>query len=113
MRLRGAVFFENGQFGFPCGRFKPAPQARAGYEPFAPQRALMAKSDKLVDLVATHEPETTAEGETVVVTAPVVFANDPDSAGQIRLSLTIQQAAYLAAQIQPALVIARVHSRGK
>ena len=73
----------------------------------------MARPSELVDLVATQEPESTAQDEIVVVTAPVVFASTPDVAGRIRLSLTIDQADYLRAQLQPALVIARVNARQK
>jgi hypothetical protein len=57
----------------------------------------MDPDGELVDLVLTREPESTAKGENVVVTAPVVFASNPDVAGRVRLTLTIQQADYLQA----------------
>jgi hypothetical protein len=70
----------------------------------------MAKSNELVDLIATQEPESTAQGETVVVTVPVIFADTPGVAGQVRLMLTVEQAEYFAAQIQPVVRIARVRA---
>jgi len=73
----------------------------------------MGRKTSLVDLIATQEPETTAKGETVVVTAPVIVAGRPDAPGQVRLTLTIEQAEYLAAQIQPVLRIARGNARQK
>lgn len=71
----------------------------------------MAKSIELVDLIATREPETTAQGENVIVTAPVIVADTPAVPGQVRLKLTIQQAEYLAAQLDPALRVARSYAR--
>ena len=73
----------------------------------------MAISNELVDVIATREPETTAQGKSVVVTVPVVFANNPAIAAQVRLTLSVQQAEYLAAQIQPVLVTARVNTQRK
>ena len=70
-----------------------------------------------VDLIATQEPNTVAKGEAVVVTVPVAFAHDPQqSDGTLRLSLSIQQAEVLAAQLQPALYLAhtaRKHREGR
>jgi hypothetical protein len=74
---------------------------------------VMSQGAELVDLVPTREPESTAKGENVVVTAPVVFASNPDVAGEVRLTLTIQQADYLQAQLQACLVTARVNARRK
>lgn len=72
----------------------------------------MAPADKPIDLVATQEPNTTAIKETVVVTVPVIFAHDPQQrGGTLRLHLTIEQAYYLAAQIRPVLVTARVNAK--
>jgi hypothetical protein len=71
----------------------------------------MAIPIELVDLIATREPETSAQGESVVLTVPVVFADSPDVAGRVRLTLTVQQAEILSAQIQPAARIARVRSQ--
>lgn len=73
----------------------------------------MAQRAELVDIIATQEPEATAIGETVVVTTPVVFGHRQDVGGRVRLTLTIEQAEYLAAQIQPVLVTARAFRRQK
>jgi hypothetical protein len=53
---------------------------------------VMAKSSELVDLFATQAPEASAQGETVILTAPVAFAGKPQQHGQIRLTLTFEQA---------------------
>jgi hypothetical protein len=72
----------------------------------------MAPGSEIVDLTATQEPSTTAIEKTVVVTVPVTFAHDPQPrGGTLRLYLTIEQAEYLAAQIQPVLVTARSFRR--
>lgn len=72
----------------------------------------MAPASELVDLVATQEPNTTAKEETVVVTVPVTFLRDSQHrGGTLRLHLSISQAEYLAAQIQPVLVTARAFRR--
>ncbi len=72
----------------------------------------MAPSSELVDLIATQEPNTAAKEEIVVVTVPVNFLRDPQQrGGTLRLHLSIHQAEYLAAQIQPALVVARSFRR--
>ncbi|HVB58917.1 MAG TPA: hypothetical protein VNE63_21125 [Candidatus Acidoferrales bacterium] len=68
----------------------------------------MALKSELVDLIATQEPNTTAKEEIVVVTVPMNFLRDPQQrGGTLRLHLSIHQAEYLAAQIQPVLVVAR------
>jgi hypothetical protein len=72
----------------------------------------MAKPDVLVDLIATKEPEASAQGETVMLTVPVIFADNPVVAGRVRITLSAQQAIHLAAQIQPAAQTARL-SLGK
>jgi len=71
----------------------------------------MATQSELVDLVATREPESTAQEGIVVVTVPVVFSRSPDVAGQVRLALNIHQAEYLAAQLQPVIVTAKRNAR--
>jgi hypothetical protein len=71
----------------------------------------MAKRGELVDLIAAQQPETSAQGGNVVLTAPVVFANDPYIVGQIRLSMTIAQAEYIQGQLQAVLVTARRNAR--
>jgi hypothetical protein len=70
----------------------------------------MAIPSELVDLIAIQAPEASAQGESVILTAPVAFADSPEQRGQIRLTLTYEQAERLAAQIQPAARIARVRS---
>jgi hypothetical protein len=71
----------------------------------------MAKSTGLVDLIATRQPEASAQGETVVLTAPVAFADNPEQRGEIRLTLTVEQAEVLSAQLQPVARIARIRSQ--
>lgn len=71
----------------------------------------MGTDSGLVDLIATKEPETTARRESVVMTAPVVVAGTPGAPGQVRLTLTIRQTEYLAAQLDPALRLARAYER--
>src|SRR5262245_51952658 len=57
----------------------------------------MGQAAELVDLIAKQEPNTTATGETVVVTVPVTFARDPQHpGGTLRLNLTLEQAKHLA-----------------
>jgi hypothetical protein len=73
----------------------------------------MSPREQLVDLVATEEPETTADGEKIVVSAPVVFANDPNTRGRIRLSLSIEQAEYLAGEVRPVIKMARANVKRK
>jgi hypothetical protein len=73
----------------------------------------MNPREQLVDLVATEEPETTTDGEKIVVSAPVVFANDPNTRGRIRLSLSIEQAEYLAGEIRPVIKMARANIKRK
>jgi len=68
----------------------------------------MATPTGLVDLIATRQPEASAQGETVVLTAPVSFADNPEQHGQIRLTLTAEQAEVLSAQLQPVSRIVRV-----
>jgi hypothetical protein len=68
----------------------------------------MAISSELVDLIATRQPEASAQDETVVLTAPVAFADSPEQRGQIRLTMTVEQAEVLSAQLQPVARIARV-----
>jgi hypothetical protein len=70
----------------------------------------MEKSDAPVDLIATQEPEVSAQGETVVLTAPVAFAGSPEHRGKIRLPLTFEQAERLALRIQNAVRIARTRA---
>lgn len=72
----------------------------------------MVQANAQVDLIATQDPNTTAIAETVVVTIPVTFAHNLQLPGGIlRLQLTIEQAEYLAAQIQPVLKIARSYAQ--
>lgn len=71
----------------------------------------MAKPTGLVDLIAMRQPEASAQGESVVLTAPVAFADNPEQHGQIRLTLTVEQAEVLSAQLQPVARIARVRSQ--
>jgi len=71
----------------------------------------MAIPAGLVDLVATRQPEASAQGENVVLTAPVIVVGRPDAPGQVRLTLTVQQAEILAAQLEPAARIARARSQ--
>jgi hypothetical protein len=68
----------------------------------------MATPTGLVDLIATRQPEASSQGETVVLTAPVAFADNPEQHGQIRLTLNYEQAEILASQLQPVARIARV-----
>ena len=63
------------------------------------------------ELTAQTHPTTTAEGQTVVVTLPVFASESPQEAVDVRLLLSIPQAEYLAAQIQPVLTTARVNAR--
>jgi hypothetical protein len=62
-------------------------------------------------LVLQKEPTTTAEGKSVAVTLPVFVPGPPEHAVDVRILLSIPQAELLAAQIQPALVTARVNAR--
>lgn len=72
----------------------------------------MAQASAPVDLIATTEPNTTSTGETLVVTVAVTFAHDPQHrGGTLRLSLSIEQAGYLAAQLRPRLAVARSYRR--
>ena len=73
----------------------------------------MAKSSALVDLVATQAPEASAQGKTVVLTAPAIVAGRPDAAGQVRLTLDVHQAELLLKRLEPALRIARQISQQK
>jgi hypothetical protein len=54
-------------------------------------------------------PTTLAEGKDVVLTLPVLVS-DRETVG-IRVQLSIRQAEYLAAQIQPVLLTARSRAR--
>jgi hypothetical protein len=74
-------------------------------------KKVMAKSSGPVDLIATRQPEATAQDKTVVVTAPVVFADTPEQCGEIRLTLTFEQAEVLAAQLQPVARTVRIRSQ--
>jgi len=60
-----------------------------------------------VDLIATQPPEASAQGENVVLIAPVIVAGRPDVPGQVRLTMTVQQAELLSKRFEPALRIAR------
>ena len=63
------------------------------------------------ELVTQKEPNTTAQGETVVMTLPVFAAGFPGNTQDIQLRLTIEHAEYMASQIQAALVTARQNRR--
>jgi hypothetical protein len=67
----------------------------------------MEKSSTLVDLIATQAPEASAQGESVVLIAPVIVAGRPDAPGQVRLTLTVQQTELFSKRLEPALRIAR------
>jgi hypothetical protein len=71
----------------------------------------MATPTGLIDLIATTAPEASAQGETVVLTAPVVFPGRPELPGQIRLTLTFEHAELLMARLGPAARIARQRSQ--
>jgi hypothetical protein len=67
----------------------------------------MVRPTELVDLIATQQPEATAQGQDVELTAPVIVAGAPDVPGRVRLTLTHQAADYLAGQLKAAAVQAR------
>jgi hypothetical protein len=58
-----------------------------------------------------RQPTAVAEDEIVVVTLPVFAAGFPQATAQVEMLLTIEDAEHLAAQLQPALVMARLHAK--
>jgi hypothetical protein len=73
----------------------------------------MAKPSAPVEMLARQAPEATVQGENVVLTAPVAFADTPELHGQIRLTLSFEQADLLMARLVPAARIARQISEQK
>jgi len=73
--------------------------------------AVIFQGEKPFELIAQTHPTTTAEGRTVVVTLPVFVPGFPEQTVDVRFLLSIQQAEYLASQIQPVLRTARVNER--
>lgn len=59
------------------------------------------------ELVTQRHPTTIASGETVVVTLPVFAAGLPEATQDIQVRMTIEHAEQMAAQLQPALMLAR------
>ena len=72
---------------------------------------IVFEGSKPFEIALQTEPTTTAEGGTVVVTLPVFAPGFPQQTADVRLLLSIQHAEYLAAQIQPVLVMARVNAK--
>jgi hypothetical protein len=75
----------------------------------------MAMSDELTfrgegsfEIKLQRPPTAVAEDGIVVVTLPAFAAGFPDATAQIELLLTLEDAQHLAAQLQPALTMARV-----
>jgi hypothetical protein len=73
----------------------------------------MGKPSGPVEMLARKAPEATAQGENVVLTAPVAFADTPELHGQIHLTLTFEQAELLMARLKPAARVARQISEQK
>ena len=67
--------------------------------------------DMPFELVPQREPNTTSEGENVVVTLPVFVPDFPAQTAEIRVILSLQQAKHLFGQIQSAIVTAQVNER--
>jgi hypothetical protein len=59
------------------------------------------------ELLLQREPRASAEGKTVVVTLPVFVPGLPQETAEVKMPLSIQQAEFLHAQLDPALRLAR------
>jgi hypothetical protein len=63
------------------------------------------------ELITQNPPTTTAVGEIVLVTLPVFAAGFPEATQDIELRMTIEHAEQVAAQLHPALMLARARRK--
>jgi hypothetical protein len=63
------------------------------------------------ELILQSQPTASAEDKTVVVTLPVFAPGLPRETAEVKMPLSIQQAEFLHAQLDPALRIARARVR--
>jgi hypothetical protein len=63
------------------------------------------------ELISQRAPKAVAEDGSVTLTLPVLVPDAPAKSVEIQIILTLQHAAELAAQLQPALQLAKAQSR--
>jgi len=63
------------------------------------------------ELITQKLPTTSAAGEIVVMTLPVFAAGFPQATQELQVRITIEHAEQVAAQLQPALMLARTSRR--
>ncbi len=72
---------------------------------------IILEGERPFELVTQKLPTTTAERQTVVMILPVFAAGFPQATADIQVKMTIEHAEQVAAQIQAALVTAKVNRK--